>query len=496
MHRQGHISRFFQWVGDNPLKSLFLYVGFSVVLWTAQCSILNSILPLDVLETINWGAQWTMGHYKHPPLSGWIGYIFSCLFFHKDWAMYFLAQLCLAVGVFFTYRLAREFFDETKAVTSAILLYSVIYYTPSSMKYCSHFVEAAIQPAMAWMFYICLRDDKWRHWLFFGVLCALGVLGKYSVGMLMVAFVGCMIYSKVGRKRFLSCGPYLAFAIFMVLISPHLIWLAKHDFCCISHLEYRVEKHKNSPLYFLIVLACSLYPFVAESLALLVAHLEKFKIKWEKGRAVQWDAFWWGVMICMIPCMMLVLIALCGKDVVLMWMSSMVSWSGMVVVASLPFAMGRNEYRRLYAVILAFTLVVFVVTTVDLMINPRKKLHTRPETIVKMADDFWKKCYPDTEIPCLVGYRWIVHAVENYSPHRPPSADYLDPISVRRIAEISAAKGVLLIGEYNLLYDNFIRENYPEGIPEGNMANATFTYRTLFGPEKSATTTLIALPPR
>ena len=42
-------------------------------------SLLQNHLGLDILETISWGAQWEWGHFKHPPLSGWLGYLFSLL---------------------------------------------------------------------------------------------------------------------------------------------------------------------------------------------------------------------------------------------------------------------------------------------------------------------------------------------------------------------------------------------------------------------------------
>ena len=489
-------QRILDWVGDHPLKSLCIYMAASVVIWTVQCTLLQKVLPLDVLETINWGAQWSWGHYKHPPLSGWLGYIFSILSGHHDWSMYLLAQLCLVVGVFFTYKLAREFFDETGAAASALLLYMVAYYTPSPMKYCSHFVQSAVQPVMAWLFYVALRDNKWHQWTLFGAITALAILGKYSAGMLLVALFVLMLCSQTGRSRFLYYGPYLALFVCLLLLAPHLIWLAQNDFCCIRHLDHRVEASNPSPWFAFAVLAVSLHPLAIEAAALILARFKNpFRWRTETGlRPVHKQAVLWSALLYLIPCGMLVLIAAFGKSVILMWFSSMVSWSGMLLVALLPIIIDKRVYRNLFVIVCLYTMIVFVATTVELMVKPKEKLHTAPQDLVKLADDFWKENYPGEPIPCLIGYRWLANAVENYSPHRPPSADWEDPVSIQRIGKIIDDRGVLLIGENEATYSEFLKENYPGIVPAKTIRK--LTYHTLFGPTCEDNVFMMALPPR
>ena len=101
--------------------------------------------PLKKVEAVY---DYVVGHLKHPPLSGWIGYLFAVLSGYSDFAMYFAAQLFLAVGAFYVYRLGRLFLDETESAAGVLLLYLLFYYNPSSMKFCSHFVEAAFMPAI------------------------------------------------------------------------------------------------------------------------------------------------------------------------------------------------------------------------------------------------------------------------------------------------------------------------------------------------------------
>ena len=84
---------------DRPTAALLLFMGVIMTMWTLQCSLLQNILGLDILETVTWGAQMTWGHSKHPPLSGWLGYFFSAISGHADWSLYLAAQASLMIGV-------------------------------------------------------------------------------------------------------------------------------------------------------------------------------------------------------------------------------------------------------------------------------------------------------------------------------------------------------------------------------------------------------------
>ena len=47
-------------------------------LWSTLPTLLAPSFPLDVIEGINWGREWQLGYYKHPPLALMaIGSIFS-----------------------------------------------------------------------------------------------------------------------------------------------------------------------------------------------------------------------------------------------------------------------------------------------------------------------------------------------------------------------------------------------------------------------------------
>ncbi|MBP5531191.1 MAG: glycosyltransferase family 39 protein, partial [Lentisphaeria bacterium] len=251
---------------DRPEMVLGVFIVVSMAIWTLQCSLLQRVFGIDIYETIVWGEQLQLGHSKHPPLSGWLGYFFSWVTGHRDWGLYFAAQLCIGLGVFFTFLTARQFFDRYRAAAAALLLYFLFYYTPSEMKFCTYLVEIALAPLASYLLIKGLRENKWGQWALFGAVCGLGVLNKYSFGLIMAGFALVVLTRKEYLRRLASPWPYFAVPVFLAVVYPHLEWLIEHDFVCLGHVGGRLDE-KHSIFMPLVVVCMSLYPALMEAAA-------------------------------------------------------------------------------------------------------------------------------------------------------------------------------------------------------------------------------------
>lgn len=476
---------------NSPSKALLFFIGGSIVLWTTQCSLLQNIQGLDTLETVTWGAQGEWGHFKHPPLSGWIGYGFSVLTGHSDWGLYLLAQLCLAVGVWYAYRLAREFWkDQYSAATAALLLYVLHYYNPSWMKFSSFFVEIALRPIMAYYFYLALRDNRWRQWVLFGFFCGLGILAKYSTALLLAAFLLLFLIRKENRMKVFTSGPYLAFAVFLLVIAPHLNWLIDHNFACFKHVENRMgdEHFWYTPLF---VIGTTFYPFLAEAGALLLACFPHYRGL--ERKPVHREALRWSLILTLVPSCFFILISLFGSDIILMWFSSLACWTGIAVVAVFPFAITRNVFRNLFCLLAIYTAFLFVGTSIDLLVSSRPRLHTRPEAIVEPTATFWKARSGGGPIPVVVGERWLSGVIENYSAGRPPACEVDDEVFFDLYKDRISREGALLIGQDAEVFAGFLKQ---VGSPEVNFTPVAAEYSAPWGKKKKLRFILGYLPPR
>ncbi len=442
-----------------PAVSAWILVGVIAVAWVLQCSFFQTILPLDVIEAINWGAQGALGNSKHPPLSGWLGYGFSRLFGRADWGMYFAAQLCVVVGMWYIYLLAKTFFDKKRAAIAVLMLLWVHYYSPSPMKFCTSFVEVALLPAIAYYFYRAVRQNKIVFWLLFGALSAAAVLNKYSSLCVIGTLLILMLLSPENRKRLLSPGIWLAGILFCILIAPHVHWLVQHDFCCLRHVGDRLDVEKHSPWFAVNVLLISLYPVAMGAVALFLSLLPKAARK--RSFVFQREAFRWSVLLYALPVLCLVVSALLGNNVVTMWLFPHGIWAPIIVLAVWPTKLSRRSFRRIFYLTILYTVLLFTALQIDVMVKSRPRLHMKPAAMLTAVDGFWKTV-SDREIGGVIGSRWYAGCVEHYDPKHPAAADIHDPYGVDLVLKKAAGKPLLLISDSKKTLQKFIGQYAPQ----------------------------------
>lgn len=373
-------------LAEKPGACLAWFCSISAVLWALQSALQKNILPNDAVESVCWGAKFQLGYFKHPPLAAWISYLTAELTGHYDFFQYLLDSAFTMIGVWFVYKLAREFFDKKYAAISALVLLFVHYYTPPLLVFCPNSIQFAFQPIMAFLFYRAVRDDKLHVWLLFGLISGLAFLGKYSAGILLACMVAGMIFHPQARKRFLSAGPYLAGLLFCVVIAPHLYWLYQHDLVCLSYIGDSVkDTGSDSPfLYALFILIVGIYPVLLETGALLVTCLPRHFRR--RPVPVNRDALYWTLFFSVPPVLLYVILALTGEHVVAMWLSTIASWTGIIAVSLFPFRLTKRSFSRLFLLECLIFIVLFVTTGIDLAARTRDRIHLKPQMMFEQVD--------------------------------------------------------------------------------------------------------------
>ena len=491
---------------DRPEFILGVLVVAAMIAWTLQHSLLQRVFGIDIYETIVWGEEFQWGHSKHPPLSGWLGYFFSWVTGHRDWGLYLASQLCFGVGIFFTFLTARQFFDRYRAAAAALLLYFFYYMPHQEMKFCTYLVEIAIAPLAAYLLIKGLRQNKWWQWLLLGAVCGLGILNKYSFGLVMAGFVLVVLTRKEYLRRLASPGPYLTILAFLAVISPHLKWLVEHNFVCFGHVGSRLEGPRNVLLP-LLVLGMALFPLAMEAFVLVLALLpgaprrdggKWFSLAGWDSAARNREALHFAGIISLLPGMVYLSLSLLNMDIILMWFCSVASLSGIIVVSLLPVEIDRRLFKRLSILSAVFVMAFFIGTTVDLMFRTNKRLHIYPGPVVAAAEKFWKeKSGSDEPIPVVVGGLRFAALVDHYSAQHPPVCDPEDKIMIALYRERIRQRGALLIDSDKKDFDEFLKHCRFEG-GEGikvDFKEFQVEARAPFGKKKKREFVLGYLPP-
>ncbi len=248
------MKNFFQ--DMSPKKIFIIFLIIHVVVCSA-IGLIRTVLPTDALEGIYWGGLHDFGTPKHPPLSGWIGYLVYSIF-KTDFSIYLVSQLFIVCGLYFIYKIARQFLDENRSMLVAITMggcwaYSYVtgYYgfNPDVILLC-------MLPLITYIFYECIYKNRPSDWIKLGIFVGISFLNKYQTVLVLLAmFIWTLIYKReVFKNKFFYISVIIAFLIF----TPHLIWLIKYDFFPLLYFESEFSdsaliRHIIAPLKFLIV---------------------------------------------------------------------------------------------------------------------------------------------------------------------------------------------------------------------------------------------------
>ena len=477
---------------DRPARLLALFVGVTSVLWVVQASLLQNILPLDAVEAVVWGDQLQWGQMKSPPLSGWLAAAFWHLSGRGDWSLYLLEALTSAVGLWFVYKLAREFMDEAESATATLLLCFLYYYNPPAMKFCSHSTQIALLPAMTLYFVRALRGGKWRDWLLLAVFSALAMLGKYSAAQLLIAFGAVMLGTRIGRKRLLSPGPYLCAALFLALLAPHIVWLFDHDFLAIKHMDERMRAEGATWYLPFLDFGVLLYPFLNSAVGLAVGMLPWRKDQLER-RETDKEALAILLPVALIPPGIYVLLSACGQALILQWFSYLAFPAGIVTMLLWPYRCGRREFKHLFLLLNFCIVILLIATTVDVMTKPRFKIHSEPDDIVAAGEAFWKRHGNGRPLEVVFGDRWLAGVMELYAPGHPSACDGRDVCTWELVRERAHKNGMLLVYQHHIPSElEFWPNVHPEGVDDGN---CKIRFRARFGKTKRKEIRFAYVPP-
>jgi len=430
---------------SSPSRAFFWFLAASVVLWTIQNALLRRLLPVDSVESVCWGAKMAAGYFKHPPLAAWIAYACARLTNYADWPQHFLCVFCAAVGSWYAYKLAAEFFDECRAVLAGLILYSCHHYFLITLTFCPDPAQVALQPILAYSFYQALKKDTLWCWAAMGFWCGVAFLAKYSVGLLFIAMIATMLLHSDWRRRFAKPGPWLAVALFALIVCRNMLFLVQNDFICLKYVDDSLDKvpHVSALGASLLMVASALYPLATEAAVLLLGCLPRHFVLRRPYR-VNREALLMAGLLTAIPHLTLIGFAVMGRTVNNAWMATMASWTGLVVVVLFPFEIDEALFRRVFRIMCAFVAVVFVLRTIDLMVRPRHRIHMEPQVFCQMVQEYWKAHSPN-DIRYVIGNREPGNTLENYLPNHPVSVDHFDTVTQKWLWKEASGKEMLII---------------------------------------------------
>jgi 4-amino-4-deoxy-L-arabinose transferase-like glycosyltransferase len=213
------------------------FVFVHVVAWTVILCLLKTgqDLHFDTTEAYAWGREFLLGYGKHPPLSGWIAGAWFRFLPATDAAAYALAMATIGFGLFVCWLIACRVVDRRRAFLTVVLLALYPIFNFKGFKYNADLAQVAVLPliVLAYLHAFEKRDVRAGVWL--GLAAAAGVLTKYWA-VTMIGAVGLTALLHPQRAAFLrSPSPWVAIAVCIAAVMPHLVWLWQVDFAPLGY---------------------------------------------------------------------------------------------------------------------------------------------------------------------------------------------------------------------------------------------------------------------
>ena len=442
---------------------------------------------MDSMEAVWWGKFCVWGTNKHPPLSGFPAYGIYLLFSENIKAVYILSQICITVGFCFIYKLASLLLEQRKAVLSVMLLEGCVFYGFCSPEYNVNVMSLALWPAVAYFFYRAVTENTLCLWCLAAIACAANFLNKYTAAWQLLGCAGFLFFTPEGWKMLKSYRPYVALAVFLLLIFPHFYWLWQHDFMVIEYFSSRsgrvygqemplwenVLHHLISPAEFLV----SMLFYGAGTLALFFAFsrsLEPEEIDLGSRRFL----FWLGLF----PLLLVLAYGLIsGSPVKSMWGYPLFCLLGIMLFKFVKFNMSAEMFIKLQKAVYILMAVYAAVYGVVLLLSNSPKYNLDGRKFAAEYTKFWHN-QMSRPLKYVAGEVWLSGLMALESPDKPAPVIWGEPRRNPWIDfESFKRNGALVFAESREEYNAYMSGSQQKAVPPEEIV---LQFENIFGKKR------------
>jgi 4-amino-4-deoxy-L-arabinose transferase-like glycosyltransferase len=193
-----------------------------------------------------------------------------------DFAYYLLAQVAVLAALWLVWLTARPLTGPTGALVAVLIVDGLHYLNYTAAKFNHDVIQLPFWALAGFAFHRALRCGWLGHWLLLGIAVGISLWAKYFVIVLVAPLALFILIDRDARKTLATPGPYVAGAVALVTMAPHLVWLVQNDFLPFTYAEHRalpsrgLIDHIWHPLQFVVSQAFFLIPSALIALPLFV----------------------------------------------------------------------------------------------------------------------------------------------------------------------------------------------------------------------------------
>ena len=405
-------------------KLFFLFLILHLIIWTAIPTFTNINLPLDTIEALAWGSNLDWGFNKHPPMSAVMVEFFYQIFGPQDWSYYLLSQICIIISFFVVYKLSQEFIkNKILCLISVLLLEGIFFYNFTSPEFNVNVCLIPFWSLTVLYFWRGLKNNDISDWFLLGIFAGFGFLSKYLFIYLGLVIDLYLVYKIIKREINLKC--LISLVPFLLIITPHLIWLSENDYITLTYgikrtgsIDQNSLNHLINPIIFLGKQIGILIPFFV--MVLFLINKFKININYKDKKLI------FLILINFFPLTLMFLTSLIlGAKIRTMWMTPFYIFSGLLIVYVFQLSINLNKLRAfkiIFLILFFLSPSLYAYTSIS---ETDKRTDYEGKKIALKIDEEWKKFTKDKiQLSSVIGDEWIAGNLSYHLNSRPKRYDF------------------------------------------------------------------------
>lgn len=174
----------------------------------------------------NYAQRLDIGYLDHPPMVAWLIALSTGVFGDTEFAVRLPAIVCWLIALAFVVRLAVRLVNRSAGFAAAAIFSVLPFYFVQGTIMTPDSPLLACWAAGLFFLHSALVRGNHRSWLWFGLAVGLGMLSKYTIGLLPMVALVLVLLDGTGRRVLLTRWPYLSAGVAAVVCSPVVIWNA------------------------------------------------------------------------------------------------------------------------------------------------------------------------------------------------------------------------------------------------------------------------------
>lgn len=246
----------------------------------AALAILLRLIYLNQVELLpdeayywNYAQHMDLSFLDHPPMVAWLIWLGTAVFGNTEFGVRIGAFICNLIAMGYLYALACNLYDKSTGMRAVLLLAVLPFGFTSGLLMTPDAPLMAAWAAILYYMERALISNRGWAWLGMGIAFGLGLLSKYTLGLLGVAGLVFMILDSSSSRWLRRPHPYFAGFLALLLFSPVIIWNMEHQWASfLFQSTRRMGKNYDFSVHVLIMqILVLLTPtgFLAALLALL-----------------------------------------------------------------------------------------------------------------------------------------------------------------------------------------------------------------------------------